>query len=123
VAQHAGGNDRRAARLTQPLVLPTLVEVVDGLKQAGWSAHTSCEGLPVYCSPAIELTPGSRLSLLPSGMYSYNLIRMRTARVPQRPPVVGQEGHAGPAFYTIPQAAALLCVSRMTLWRWIAAGH
>ena len=76
----------------------------------------------MYCSPAIELTPGSRLFLLPSGMYGYNLIHMKTARVPQLPPVVGQEGHGGPEFYSIPQAAALLGVSRMTLWRWIASG-
>src|ERR1700682_5544469 len=86
-------------------------------------AHTQVvRGLPVYCSPAIELTPGSRLFLLPSGMYGYNLIHMKTARVPQPRRVVGQEGHGEPEFYSIAQSAALLGVSRMTLRRWIASG-
>jgi excisionase family DNA binding protein len=76
----------------------------------------------VHCSPAIRLTLGSRLLLLPSGMYGYSVIRMVTARVARRRPVGVQADDGGPEFYSIPQAAALLGVSRMTLWRWISAG-
>ncbi|MBV9328598.1 MAG: MEDS domain-containing protein [Chloroflexi bacterium] len=35
----------------------------------------------------------------------------------------GQAADARPEFYSISQAAALLSVSRMTLWRWISAGE
>ena len=76
----------------------------------------------MHCSPAIRLTLGSRLLLLPSGMYGYSVIRMITARVARRRPVGVQADDGGPEFYSIPQAAALLGVSRMTLWRWISAG-
>src|SRR5919198_2718512 len=42
---------------------------------------------------------------------------------PRPDPVAPTNGTAEPAYYSITQAAALLRVSRVSIWRWISAGR
>jgi excisionase family DNA binding protein len=49
---------------------------------------------------------------------------MSTVLGPNIPDVASaQEGSGGPAYYSVAEAAALLGVSRVTIWRWVRAGR